>query len=125
MCDMRHCGSDGRKVGRAVAVLGRPGVPSASGQAEDARPLMQPLPLSPTGAARDRLSQWRTGQPALSAAAHNEDTSRLRVSQYKGRHRHAGAGHAMDLELEAVTRTLADYRIEPDAAQNPMRQGHS
>ena len=49
LCHASGAGAMAARIGLALAVLAGPGVPPAAGQAEDARPLMQPLPLSPTG----------------------------------------------------------------------------
>ena len=115
------------RIGLALAVLTGPGVPPAAGQAEDARSLMQPLPLSPTGQPVTGFPNGAPASPPSVLQLSSEDISRLRAGRYK-----AGiAMQALDtpwnaLQVEAITRTLADYGIEvvavTDAAQNPMRQ---
>ena len=97
-------------------------------QAEDAQTLMQPLPLSPTGQPVPGFPARRAGQPGHGPAdLADDDIARLKAGRFK-----AGiAMQALDtpwnsLQVEAITRTLADYGIEvvavTDAAQNPTRQ---
>ena len=126
------CGSDGRKDRLGACRSGPgPACRAQPPQPEDARPLMQPLPLSPTGSPSP-LAAWRTGRPGVGAAARQRRTSRgSSVGRYKGRYRHAGARHAVDsLQVDSVARTLADYRHRrrrgrPMRRQNPNAPGRT
>ena len=113
-------------AGLALIVLAAETVPSRA-QAEDPRTLMQPLPLSPAG---QPVPGFPAGAPASPAAVLElgpDDVARLKA----GRFRAAIAMQALDtpwnaLQVEAITRTLAEYGIEvvavTDAAQDPARQ---
>jgi ribose transport system substrate-binding protein len=100
---------------------------SAHGLAEDAKSLMEPLPLSLTG---QPVPGFPNGAPASSPdilQLTGAEIERLKAGQYK-----AGiAMQALDtpwnaLQVEAITATLARYGVEvvavTDAAQNPARQ---
>lgn len=95
--------------------------------AEDARSLMQPLPLSPAG---QPVPGFPDGVPATAPQAltlTDAEIARLRAGKYR-----AGiAMQALDtpwnsLQVEAITNTLKEYGIEvvavTDAAQDPVRQ---
>lgn len=95
--------------------------------AQDARTLLQPLPLSPTG---QPVPGFPNGAPASSPDVLKlspAEIAKLKASKYT-----AGiAMQALDtpwnsLQVEAITATLAQYGIEvvavTDAAQNPARQ---
>jgi ribose transport system substrate-binding protein len=103
------------------------GTSRAVGQAEDAQLLMQPLPLSPTGQPVPGFPGGAPASPASVLQLGRDDISRLKAGRFKA----AIAMQALDtpwnaLQVEAITRTLADYGIEvvavTDAAQNPSRQ---
>ena len=68
LCHASGAGAMAARIGLALAVLAGPGVPPAAGQAEDARPLMQPLPLSPTGKVDRRALAAIEPRPARAAA---------------------------------------------------------
>lgn len=98
--------------------------------AQEAKSLMQPLPLSPAG---QPVPGFPNGAPASLPdvlTLTDSDIQRLRAGNYT-----AGiAMQALDtpwnsLQVEAITATLAKYGVEvvavTDAAQNPSRQaGH-
>jgi ribose transport system substrate-binding protein len=103
------------------------GASPAVAQTEDAQLLMQPLPLSPTG---QPVPGFPGGAPASAASVlelGRDDIARLNAGRFTA----AIAMQALDtpwnaLQVEAITRTLAEYGIEvvavTDAAQNPSRQ---
>jgi ribose transport system substrate-binding protein len=119
-----------RLVGSAPGVLlALPIMMSLAGQAraQDARALMQPLPLSPTG---QPVPGFPNGAPASSPYVlqlTDADVARLRAGSFT-----AGiAMQALDspwnsLQVEAITATLRQYGIDvvvvTDAAQDPVRQ---
>lgn len=102
---------------------------SAPVRADDARSLMQPLPLSHTG---QPVPGFPNGAPAVAPQAlalTEAEIARLRAGTYR-----AGiAMQALDtpwnaLQVEAITATLRNYGIEvvvvTDAAQDPVRQAN-
>lgn len=103
---------------------------TAGSLAQDAKALLEPLPLSPTG-------QPVPGYPA-GAPARAPDTLRLTPQDIErlkaGKFRAGIAMQAIDtpwnsLQVQAITETLARYGIEvvavTDASQDPVRQaGH-
>lgn len=103
------------------------GVPCGLRAQDDARTLMQPLPLSPRGQPVPGHPDGAPAVPPDVLVVTNEDAVRLRAGGFT-----AGiAMQALDtpwnsLQVEAVTNTLAQYGIEvvmvTDAAQAPGRQ---
>jgi ribose transport system substrate-binding protein len=114
-------------VALVLAVLAGPGAPSAAAQDEDARTLMQPLPLSPTGQPVPGFPAGAPASPPSVLQLGEAEIARLKSARYT-----AGiAMQALDtpwnrLQVEAITTTLASYGIEvvavTDAAQDPTRQ---
>ncbi len=95
--------------------------------AEDAKTLMQPLPLSPRGQPVPGHPQGAPASPPDVLSLTNADIERLKAGKYK-----AGiAMQALDtpwnsLQVQAITETLGKFEIDvvavTDAAQNPARQ---
>jgi ribose transport system substrate-binding protein len=95
--------------------------------AQDAKALMLPLPLSPTG---QPVPGFANGAPASSPDVlklTDADIARLKAGRYTA----AIAMQALDtpwnsLQVEAITATLAKYGVQvvavTDASQNPARQ---
>lgn len=114
----------------ALLVLAMVFALSGNSPAQDAKSLMEPLPLSPRG---QPVPGYPDGAPASSPDVlklTDAEIAQLKAGQYT-----AGiAMQALDtpwnaLQVEAITTTLAKYGIEvvavTDAAQNPARQaGH-
>ena len=96
-------------------------------QAQDARQLMQPLPLSLTGQPVPGFPNGAPASPPDVLHLSPDDIERLK----RGRHTAGIAMQALDtpwnsLQVEAISSTLRGYGIEvtvvTDAAQNPARQ---
>jgi ribose transport system substrate-binding protein len=95
--------------------------------AEDAKSLMEPLPLSPRGQPVPGYPQGAPASPADTLSLTDAEIERLKAGKYK-----AGiAMQALDtpwnaLQVQAITETLGKYGIDvitiTDAAQNPARQ---
>lgn len=113
-------------VRRALLVLAMLALPGNS-PAQDAKGLMEPLPLSPTG---QPVPGFPNGAPASAPDVlmlTDAEIQQLKAGKYT-----AGiAMQALDtpwnaLQVEAITNTLAKYGVEvvavTDAAQNPARQ---
>jgi len=100
---------------------------AAPSLADDAKALMAPLPLSPTGQPVPGYPAGAPASPPDVLSLTPAEIARLKAGRYK-----AGiAMQALDtpwnsLQVEALTTTLGQYGIEvvavTDAAQNPMRQ---
>jgi ribose transport system substrate-binding protein len=112
--------------GLAVVMLAG-GIGASRGQTEDARRLMQPVPLSPAGQPVPGFPAGAPASPASVLQIGPDDIARLKAGRFKA----AIAMQALDtpwnaLQVEAITRTLTDYGIEvvavTDAAQDPKRQ---
>ncbi len=102
------------------------GLPAAL-QAQDARELMQPLPLSQTG---QPVPGFPGGAPATGPDVLHLTPAEIERLK-RGRHTAGIAMQALDtpwnaLQVEAISSTLRNYGIEvtvvTDAAQNPARQ---
>ena len=100
---------------------------SATSLAQDAKALMQPLPLSATGQPVPGYPQGAPASPPSALRLTDADIARLKAGKFT-----AGiAMQALDtpwnsLQVEAITTTLASYGVDvvaiTDAAQNPARQ---
>jgi ribose transport system substrate-binding protein len=107
-----------------TAVFGLTGLPAI---AEDAKTLMQPLPLSPRGQPVPGFPDGAPASPPDIFRFGPADMTRLKAGKFT-----AGiAMQALDspwnsLQVQAITETLSRYGIEvvaiTDAAQNPARQ---
>jgi ribose transport system substrate-binding protein len=115
------------RAGRALVLGFLLGFSTLSATAQDAKTLMQPLPLSPRG---QPVPGHPEGAPASSPdflILTPEEIARLKAGKFR-----AGiAMQALDtpwnsLQVQAITDTLKEYGIEvvvvTDAAQNPVRQ---
>src|ERR1700754_4606445 len=99
----------------------------ATAWAEDARTLMEPLPLSPSGQPVPGYPEGAPASPPDALKLTDADIAELKRGNYK-----AGiAMQALDspwntLQVQAITDTLAKYGVEvvalTDAAQDPIRQ---
>jgi len=98
--------------------------------AQDAKTLLQPLPLSPRGQPVPGFPDGAPASPPEVLTLTDAEIARLRAGKYR-------AGIAMQaidtpwnsLQVQAITETLAKYGVEvvaiTDASQNPSRQaGH-
>ena len=103
------------------------GIGPARGETEEARRLMQPVPLSPAGQPVPGFPAGAPASPASVLQIGPDDIARLKAGRYKA----AIAMQALDtpwnaLQVEAITRTLTEYGIEvvavTDATQDPTRQ---